>query len=69
MYNVTHLIEEASMNLVSCQIIGIPKEIWKLLRQECIEQEISVNKKLLQLITEEVARNAGPAESNRSNEK
>ena len=47
------------MDLVSCQIIGIPKEIWKLLRQECIEQEISVNKKLLQLITEEVARQQG----------
>lgn len=47
------------MELVSFQINGIPKSIWKLLKKRCVEQEISANKLLLKLIAEEAARQMG----------
>jgi hypothetical protein len=43
---------EAKMS--SCQITGIPNETWRAFRRMCLEEGISANRKLLQLIEAEV---------------
>jgi len=39
---------EAKMS--SCQITGIPKEVWRSFRRLCLEEGISANRKLVQVI-------------------
>lgn len=59
------------MKTTSCQVIGISLSIWKQFRQKCISDEISCNKRLLQLIEESVAseKPAGESQEGRTNEK
>lgn len=40
--------------MASCQITGIPYETWRAFRHMCLEEGISANRKLLQLIEAEV---------------
>lgn len=34
----------------SCQVTGIPKEVWRAFRRLCLEEGISANRKLVQVI-------------------
>ena len=34
----------------SCQITGIPSEVWRTFRRLCLDEGISANRKLLQVI-------------------
>ena len=43
--------------LMETRIRNIPPDMWKKFKHLCIEQDISVNKKLLQLVRKEVERN------------
>jgi hypothetical protein len=45
---------EAPMS--SYQITGIPQDVWKALCRMCLEQNISANRKLQELIETEVAQ-------------
>ncbi len=38
----------------SCQITGIPSDVWLAFRRMCLEEGISANRKLLQIIEAEV---------------
>ena len=39
----------------SCQITGIPQEVWLAFRRMCLEQNISANRKIRELIEAQVA--------------
>jgi hypothetical protein len=39
----------------SYQITGIPQDVWKAFRRMCLEQNVSANRKLQELIEAEVA--------------
>jgi hypothetical protein len=43
----------------SCQVTKIPLITWKVFRKQCIEAEVSCNKRLLQLIEADVATEQG----------
>ena len=41
--------------MASCQVTGIPQELWLAFRRMCLEEGISANRKLGQLIETQVA--------------
>jgi hypothetical protein len=47
--------EEEIMKFTSCQVTGIPLDLWKKFRQQAIDLELSCNKRILQLIEDAVA--------------
>lgn len=42
--------------MASCQITGIQDDVWREFRRICLEENISANRKLRELIQAEVAR-------------
>jgi hypothetical protein len=50
----------------SYQITGIPQDVWKAFRRMCLEESISANRKLRELIQAEVAQ--GGTETRRKNQ-
>jgi hypothetical protein len=40
----------------SFQITGIPQDVWKAFRRMCLEENVSANRKLQELIQAEVAQ-------------
>ena len=51
----------------SCQITGIPQEVWRAFRRMCLEEGISANRKLLQIIEAQVKLAEGGIEGTRNN--
>ena len=69
MYVILVYYKEAIMKFTSCQVTGIPLDLWKKFRQQAIDLEVSCNKRILQLIEDAVARQEMGEEFDRSNEK
>jgi hypothetical protein len=42
------------MKCTSCQVTGIPLDLWKKFRQQAIDLELSCNRRILQLIEKAV---------------
>jgi len=69
MYVILVYYKEEIMKFTSCQVTGIPLDLWKKFRQQAIDLELSCNKRILQLIEDAVARHDMGEEFDRSNEK
>jgi hypothetical protein len=53
------------MEMTSCQVTGIAKNIWVRFRQKCLSEGISANQKVRKMIEAEVSSVEDPGESNR----
>lgn len=52
--------------MASCQVTGIPNEIWQAFRFACLKEGISANRKLLRLIREHIEQADGGIEGTKS---
>jgi len=50
--------------MASCQITGIPDQTWRAFRRLCLDENISANRKIRELIEAEVLAGGGGTEIN-----
>jgi len=54
--------------MASCQITGIPDQTWRAFRRLCLDENISANRKIRELIEAEVLAGGGPDGTAKSTE-